>query len=285
MGPPSPHLSGGDSPQEEAYTHGYTPVFTQYLSRRTAATNAAFFLPYLRPGMNVLDCGCGPGTITIGLAQAVAPGQVMGIDIDPGQIGAAQAQATEQQVYNVSFQVASVYQVPFPDNSFDAAFGHSILEHVGRPLEALREIRRVLKPGGLVGLREVDQGGNLLEPTSPLLEKSLELQEKVWRLNGGDPHIGRKLRDLLAATEFINTQASASYDSYGTPEEVNQWAERMVDHFSQSSLSDRLMELGWADLTLLVQIRSAWRDWSDHPHAFYARARVEIIGTSKDPYI
>jgi ubiquinone/menaquinone biosynthesis C-methylase UbiE len=273
-----PHLSGGKPPQEEAYTHGYTPVFTQYLSRRTAATNAAFFLPYLRSGMRVLDCGCGPGTITIGLAQAVAPGQVVGIDIEPGQIEAAQAQAAEQKVPNVSFQVASIYQIPFPDSYFDAAFGHSILEHLRRSLEALREVHRVLKSGGLAGLREVDQGGNLLEPSNPILEKSLELQEKAWQLNGGNPHLGRTLRALLAATGFINIQASGSYDSYGTPEEVKLWAERMVDHFSQSSLSDRLVELGWADRTLLEQIRAAWREWSDHPNAFYARARVEVIG-------
>jgi ubiquinone/menaquinone biosynthesis C-methylase UbiE len=278
MGSPSPHLPDSNSPQEEAYTHGYTPVFTQYLSRRTAATNTAFFLPYLQPGMRVLDCGCGPGTITIGLAQAVAPGQVVGIDIEPGQIEVAQALAAEQQVHNVSFQVASVYQVPFPDNSFDAAFGHSILEHVGHPLEALREVHRVLKPGGLIGLREVDQGGNLLEPTSPILEKSLELQEKVWQLNGGNPHIGRRLRALLTKAGFINTRASASYDSYGTPGEVSIWAERMIDHFSQSSLSDRLVELGWADRATLEQICTAWRDWADHPNAFYARARVEVIG-------
>lgn len=278
MESPSPHLSGSNPPQEEAYTHGYTLVFTQYLSRRTAATNAAFFLPYLRSGMRVLDCGCGPGTITIGLAQAMAPGQVVGIDIEPGQIEAAQAQAAEQKVPNVSFQIASIYQIPFPDSYFDAAFGHSILEHLGRPLEALREVHRVLKSGGLAGLREVDQGGNLLEPSNPILEKSLELQEKAWQLNGGNPHLGRTLRALLAATGFINIQASSSYDSYGTPEEVKLWAERMVDHFAQSSLSDRLVELGWADRTLLEQIRAAWREWSDHPNAFYARARVEVIG-------
>jgi ubiquinone/menaquinone biosynthesis C-methylase UbiE len=277
MGLPSSHLPGGPPPGE-TYTHGYTPVFTEYLKRRTAATNAAFFLPYLRPGMRVLDCGCGPGTITIGLAQAVAPGAVVGIDIEPGQIEAAQAQAAEQKNPNVSFQVASVYQIPFLDNSFDAAFGHSILEHVGRPLEALREIHRVLKPGGLIGLREIDQGGNLLEPTSPILEKSLELQEKVWRLNGGNPYLGRTLRALLAEAGFINIQASASYDSYGTPEEAQQWAERMVDHFSQSSLRERLVELGWANRATLEEIRTAWREWAFHPNAFYARARVEGIG-------
>jgi ubiquinone/menaquinone biosynthesis C-methylase UbiE len=278
MESPSPHISGSGFPRGEAYTHGYTSTFTQYLSRRTAATNAAFFLPYLRPGMRVLDYGCGPGAITIGLAQAVAPGQVVGIDIEPGQIEAAQTLAAEQEVHNASFQVASVYQIPYPDNSFDVAFGHSILEHVGRPLEALREVHRVLKPGGLAGLREVDQGGNLLGPSSPILEKSLELQEKVWQLNGGNPHLGRSLRALLAAAGFINTRASASYDSYGTPEEVKLWAERMVDHFSQSSLSGRLVELGWADRTLLERICSAWQEWSDHPNAFYARARVEGIG-------
>jgi ubiquinone/menaquinone biosynthesis C-methylase UbiE len=201
---------------------------------------------------------------------------VVGIDIEPGQIEAAQAAG--QKAPNVSFQVASVYQIPFPDHSFDATFGHSILEHVGQPLAALREIHRVLKPGGFVGLREIDQGGNLLEPASPILEKSLEFQERVWRLNSGNPHIGRTLRALLAEAGFINIRASASYDSYGTPEETRQWAERMVDHFSQSSLTERLTELGWADRAALEQIRTAWQEWANHSDAFYARARVEGVG-------
>ncbi len=69
----------------EAYTLGYSAGVTRVLQGRTLATCAGFFLPYLRPGMTVLDCGCGPGSLTLEIAERVAPGQVVGIDVDPGQ--------------------------------------------------------------------------------------------------------------------------------------------------------------------------------------------------------
>ena len=72
--------------RQRRYGPGYTPATVQHYASRTAVQQAAFFLPYLRPGMSLLDCGCGPGTITIGLSHAVAPGQVVGIDIEPNLV-------------------------------------------------------------------------------------------------------------------------------------------------------------------------------------------------------
>ena len=102
-------------------------------------------LPDLNPGMSLLDCGCGPGSTTIELAQRLAPGQVTGIDIGAESVKQAQALARDLDVSNVSFQVANVYELPFPDNSFDAVFTHVVLAHLNEPLRALREMQRVLK--------------------------------------------------------------------------------------------------------------------------------------------
>ena len=65
-------------------------------ARRTAQVNAAFLLPHLKPGMRLLDCGCGPGSITVGLAQAVAPAETVGIDASPDAIEAARAHAADR---------------------------------------------------------------------------------------------------------------------------------------------------------------------------------------------
>jgi cyclopropane fatty-acyl-phospholipid synthase-like methyltransferase len=59
----------------ESYSQRANPIFEAELAHRTAAKEGAFFLPYLRPGMRLLDLGCGPGSITLGLAEAVAPGR------------------------------------------------------------------------------------------------------------------------------------------------------------------------------------------------------------------
>ena len=100
-------------------------------AERTAEFQAAFFLPHLRPGMALLDLGCGPGSITTGLAAAVAPGPTTGVDNDPVEID------------GVEVTSADVMSLPFPDASFDAIFASALLQHLSDPLGALREARRV----------------------------------------------------------------------------------------------------------------------------------------------
>src|SRR6059058_3836679 len=87
-------------------------------ARRTASHNAAFFLPYLKPGMTLLDIGCGPGSITLGLAEAVAPAETIGIDASADAIEEAAALAASRGCTNVRFEVADVYALPFEDATF-----------------------------------------------------------------------------------------------------------------------------------------------------------------------
>ena len=70
----------------EQYTMGYGPAATGLMAMRSAQSHAGFFLPHLKPGMKVLDCGCGPGTITLGFAEVVAPGTAVGTDIEESQV-------------------------------------------------------------------------------------------------------------------------------------------------------------------------------------------------------
>src|SRR5262249_44921952 len=128
---------------------------------RSATRNAAFFLPHLRPGMSILDIGCGPGAITIGLAEVVAPGAVIGVDLDQDAISRAQALVAERGLANVQFQVGSIYELPFPDSSLDAAFAHTVFMHLDKPAVAAGEVRRVLKPGGVFGASERMAEGTL----------------------------------------------------------------------------------------------------------------------------
>jgi len=108
----------------ETYTPGYTEPTLRLMLKRTAAKHAAFFTPFLRRGMRILDCGCGPGTITFGLASLVSTGQVVGIDLEVTQLSSAQNCSREQRV-NACFAVASVYNLPFRDGQFDAVFAHT----------------------------------------------------------------------------------------------------------------------------------------------------------------
>ena len=151
--------------RHENYTFQGNAGFATYMtSTRSAGRQAAFFLPHLHNGMKLLDCGSGPGSITIGLAKAVAPGQTIGIDYDSSQVERAQLYAHEQGVDSVRFESGSVYQLPFADGLFDAVFSHALLEHLNEPLLALKEMRRVVKPDGVVGVRTRDWEGNVAGP-------------------------------------------------------------------------------------------------------------------------
>ena len=263
------------------YTAGYSDELIQDLASRTAASHAAFFFPRLRPGMDLLDCGCGPGTITLDFAKTVAPAMVVGIDIEPRQIEAAKYIAADRKISNVQFQVASIFDLPFPDASFEAVFAHAVLEHQKKPLNALKEMHRVLKPGGIIGVRDADHGGILLMPSDPTIEHSIELWERLWAHNGGDPKLGRRHKMLLRETGFTRIEASASYDYCGTTESANGFSQLMAHEFSEAGASRQLLDLGWADRSDLYKITTAWKLWGENPDSFFARPRCEAVGWKK----
>lgn len=124
------------------------------LARREAVREAAFIVPFIKPDMRILDCGCGPGGISLGRAILARQGPVVGIDVEDGQLDRGRQEAGNRGLANVEFLHASVYALPFEDSSFDAVLAHAMVYHLGQPMKVLREIRRVLKPGGLVGLRD-----------------------------------------------------------------------------------------------------------------------------------
>ncbi len=100
---------------QEEYIHGYSPEHRAFLSTRTAAREAAFFLPFLKPGMRLLDCGCGMGALTTSLAEWLAPGEVIGFDREQSQVDAARAWAAEKGVSNVRFETGNIYEIAYPD--------------------------------------------------------------------------------------------------------------------------------------------------------------------------
>ena len=160
--------------------------------------------------MRLLDCGCGPGSITVGLAEAVAPGQVVGVDIEPSQYRSVWSQAIESRGTNLRFAIADVYRLPFAANAFDAAFLHNVLSHLRRPLEVLKGIYRLLSPGGVIGISHPDFSGQLISPSDPLLDRGHELYWRLVEHNGGNPAIGKHQCTLLHEAGFVRVEAVAN---------------------------------------------------------------------------
>ena len=174
------------------YTPGHTPNATDFMSRRSVQSHGAFFMPHLTNGLSVLDCGCGPGSITLGIAELVAPAKVIGVDFGASQIEQACAAARGRGIANVEFRTADCYSLPFANSSFDRVFSHALMEHLFDPLRAIGEMHRVLILGGVAGLCSPDWGGFILAPPSPQLSSAVDAYTRLQAKNGGDLLVGRK---------------------------------------------------------------------------------------------
>ena len=142
-------------PAVDTYTHGHADSVLRSHRWRTVENSAGYLGPHLREGLDVLDVGCGPGTITVDLARRVAPGRVVGLDVAAAPLGEARALADREGV-EVAFAVGDVYALDADDDSFDVVHAHQVLHHLSDPVAALREMARVCRPGGLLAVRDVD---------------------------------------------------------------------------------------------------------------------------------
>jgi ubiquinone/menaquinone biosynthesis C-methylase UbiE len=152
----------------------HNSAIVDFQSKR-GASSAAFFLPFLDQNMTLLDIGCGPGTITVALATTVK--SAIGIDRDSQAITRANQLSSSQDDAALRFIAADMTSLPFKDGEVDAVFFHAVRYHLA-PTDlsrALGEARRVLRPGGLIGVRDSDTGGNILFPESAGLLQSLNL--------------------------------------------------------------------------------------------------------------
>jgi SAM-dependent methyltransferase len=243
---------------------------------------AAFLAPYLRAGMRLLDCGCGPGSITVDLARTVAPGEVIGIDLREDALAHGRALAIERGIANLTFEAASVYQLPYPDGAFNAAFACAVLQHLAAPIAALREMRRVLTPGGVIGIVDGSATITFRYPTNSLLDKWDRLRALEREHNAGRPSDALRLRALLREAGFARTQASGDMVTEAGPPAGSLKETRRVAQNHLIRLRGVLGELaiaqGWTTKQELEQIADALITWGDAADAFYARPVFMAIG-------
>lgn len=261
---------------KEHYSQRGNPGFEAVMAERTAIKEGAFFLRHLEPGMHVLDVGCGPGSITVGFAEAVGSGEVVGVDFQASQVASAQTMSAARGLNNARFEVADAYQLPFSDASFDAVFAHAVLWHLRFPQRALAEIRRVLRPDGIVGVRDCDWGGRIYAPATPRLDDWFALTVRIRQHNGGNPFLGRQLRRLLLDAGFVNLEGSVSAWTAGTQQELEQCAaflKAQLQGFSATALAE-----GWLDAASVQALTMEIEDWAARPDAFYLDTYCELLG-------
>ncbi len=263
---------------ESSYTMGYSDEFRQLLNRRSAQTHAAHLLPHLESGQRVLDFGCGPGTISVGLASAVEPGELHGIDVEESQIELARAAARAGGHDNATFHVGDVTALPFEDDYFDAAHCHAVLMHVPDTQAALAEVKRVLKPGGIVSSRETIVASSFLEPGVEESQPAWDTFANLVSANGGHPNMGRELRNAFLDAGFSDVRATASFDSFGTTEDVLFFHGFIMDWFYKPEVIGAATKFGLATQEDFDQWSLNLEEWKSHPGAVGGLAFGEAIG-------
>jgi SAM-dependent methyltransferase len=264
-------------PHAARYTHGHHEAVLRSHRWRTVENSAAYLRPHLGPGTSILDVGCGPGTITLDFADLVAPADVIGIDIAPAAIEAADSERQNRGATNVEFRVADLYAFEFDDDSFDVVHAHQVLQHLVDPVRALREMRRVCTPGGLVAARDSDYRAFTWYPTEPALDAWLTMYDTVARTNHGEPDAGRHLLAWAHAAGFADVTAGASTWCFATPEDRRWWGELWADRITESAIATQAVDIGAASRAELREMADAWRGWAAHPDGWFAVLHGEIL--------
>ena len=244
---------------------------------RTVENSAAYLLPELVAGRTVLDVGCGPGTITLDLAERVAPARVIGIDAAPAAIEAAASERLARATDNVEFRTADVYALDFDTDSFDIVHAHQVLQHLTDPVAALREMRRVCRPGGVVAARDGDYAAMTWYPAEPALDAWVAMYDTVARANRGEPNAGRFLLSWAQAAGFTDIHAGASTWCYATPGDREWWGELWADRITKSAIATQAVEIGAATAAELAEMAAAWRHWAAQPDGWFAVLHGEIL--------
>ncbi|WP_396656275.1 class I SAM-dependent methyltransferase [Microbacterium sp.] len=260
---------------EPRYTHGHHASVLRSHSNRNIANSAAYLEPELRDDATLLDVGAGPGTITVDFARRVA--HVTATELDDDALSLSRDLARGEGLHNIAFEVQDVHSLSFSDDSFDIVHAHQVLQHVADPVQALRELARVARPGGVVAVRDADYGGFIWHPQSPELDHWLVLYRAAARANGGEPDAGRHLLAWANAAGLHDAVATASVWNYADDDCRRWWGGMWADRILESAIARQLVGSGLADRPRLRAISAAWRDWAASPDGWFLVPHGELV--------
>lgn len=262
------------------YGHGHHESVLRSHKARTVADSLQFVVPILKSDMTVLDIGCGPGSITNDLAQNyVKKGKIIGMDNVEDVLQGARDDAKAAGITNVEYTTGDIHNLEFPDNTFDLVYCNQVLQHIGDQPSALKEMKRVCKPGGIVAAREADYGGFVWYPISEGMSKWGRIYEANALKNGGQPNAGRRVHAWAQKAGFEREclQAGASTSCYSTPAQIKWWGELWADRTLQSVFKDTCLKNKVASLEELEEVSQAWRNWVKQEDAWFTLMQGEII--------
>jgi ubiquinone/menaquinone biosynthesis C-methylase UbiE len=258
------------------YTHGHHESVLRSHRWRTAENSAAYLLPHLEPGQRLLDVGSGPGTITADFVELVAPGRVTALEASDAALTLTLDELAARGL-EADGLVGDIHHLDLPDDSFDVVHAHQVLQHVGDPVQALREMRRLCKSGGIVAARDSDYPAFTWYPEVPELDEWLALYLQAARANGGEPNAGRFLLAWAHEAGFTEVEPSASAWCFATPDRRELWGGMWEARILESDIARQIVDQGLGTTADLERISAGWRRWTDDPDAWFATLLGEII--------
>ncbi|KAI0398079.1 ubiE/COQ5 methyltransferase [Xylariaceae sp. FL0594] len=265
--------------EQAVYTHGHHASVVKSHARRTAQNSAAFLLPHIKPHHKILDVGCGPGSITVDLAELVPQGSVVGIDASEDVLSEARALQKDRGVpeERLRFRAHDANELPFADGEFDIVFCHQVLQHVHDPVGVLREMARVARKGGIVAAREADYRSFVWYPEMPGLDRWGEVYQAVAKANGAEPNAGRFLKGWARAAGLFD-DVVFTWDSwnYQGPDAVF-WAESWKQRALHSSFATTSVQRNVATHEDLQMISRTWEEWGKQQDAFIIIPNGEVL--------
>jgi hypothetical protein len=151
------------------------------------------------------------------------------------------------------------------------------LQHLRRPVDALRQFRSLLRSDGVVGARDVDWGSTTFYPENQGMRRFLALYDQLARLNGGEPNAGRFLPFWFDQAGFVGARVTTSTGSYTDPVATREWGDSFADRTLQSNIAEKSLEYGIATRAELETIADSWRAWGRHSNAFFCFSHTEVV--------
>lgn len=273
-------MSENSQDSHNKYTHGHHESVLRSHSWRTVENSAKFLVPYLKRNSTILDVGCGPGTITVDFAQNYVPqGKVVGVEYSKSVLERAEALAKSKGVTNIEFAFGDIYDLKYPDHSFDVVYAHQVLQHLSDPVSALREMRRVVKPNGVVAVRDADYDTFIWYPDVEGMQEWKKQYSAIARSNNGEPNAGRRLFSWALDAGYPKDQirCSSSTWCYSTKEEISWWTTLWADRTLQSDLATTGVNNGVTTREELERSSKAWREFGCKEGAWFSMIHGEII--------
>lgn len=258
------------------YGYNVAVIQDQYVGRGAVGV-VDFLLPHVKPGLSVLDAGCGPGTITQGLAEIAAPGKVIGCDLEPGMVERAAELAEGKGLDNLSFQVGNILDLPFDDNTFDVVMSCAVTEHLSEPVKAMSELGRVAKKGGIVGITRTDWSASLFAPPCPAAERFIELFEHGFVSQGATMFGGKDLPRLLQEAGLTVEELVITFSNAYMPEPGNPMVAGWAAWIENLPLFDSVIEEGLTTRDELDAMCAEMREWAAQSNTLAATGGCRAV--------